>query len=46
MQKRIQAGKLANGKEAKIVEVKQFGKYLINVWCTQNQELEIFIQKF
>lgn len=46
VQKRLQAGLLPDSEEPKIVEVKKFGKYTINVWCIQNQELEIFIKKF
>lgn len=46
IEKRIEAGKLANTDEPKIVDVRNFGKYTLNIWCVQNQELEIYIQKF
>jgi len=46
IEKRIEADKIPNTENPKIVEVKKFGKYTLNIWCIQNQELEIFIQKF
>ena len=46
IEKRIEAGSISNSDIPKILEVKKFGKYKINIWCMENQELEIFIQKF
>lgn len=43
LEKRIEAGKIENSETPKIAEVKKFGKYTINVWCLENQNIEIFI---
>lgn len=46
LEKRREAGNISNSEFPKIAEVKKFGKYTINLWCMENQECEIFIQKF
>ena len=45
LEKRIEAGKIEDSEKIKISEVKKFGKYIINIWCKNGQELEIFLGK-
>ena len=44
IEKRIEASKLPNTDEPKIAEVKKIGKYTINVFCINDNDIEIYIK--
>lgn len=46
VEKRIEAAKIENSDEPKISEVKKIGKYTLNTFCINNNEIEIFIQRY
>lgn len=46
IEKRIEANKIPNSGEPKIIETKRIGKYKINTFCITNNDLEFYIQKF